>query len=52
MARTALVFVVVLGSVTHALAQDTTARLFHAFTVEPGITYVTASNYDSKLDCT
>jgi len=50
MARTALVLVVVLVSVTHALAQDTTARLIHAFTVEPGITYVTARNYDSKLD--
>jgi acetyl esterase/lipase len=35
---------------THTTAQDTTARLFHDFTVVPNITYLTASNYESKLD--
>ena len=40
----------VLAAVTRTTAQDTTARLFHNFTVVPNITYLTASNYESKLD--
>ena len=41
---------IVLAAVTSTTAQDTTARLFHNFTVVPNITYLTASNYESKLD--
>ena len=41
---------IVLAAVTTTTAQDTTARLFHNFTVVPNITYLTASNYESKLD--
>ena len=40
----------VLALVPRTTAQDTTARLFHNFTVVPNITYLTASNYESKLD--
>ena len=40
----------VLALVPRITAQDTTARLFHNFTVVPNITYLTASNYESKLD--
>jgi acetyl esterase/lipase len=40
----------ILAPVTPAAAQDTTARLFHDFTVVPNITYLTESNYESKLD--
>ena len=41
---------IVLAAVTLTTAQDTTAGLFHNFTVVPNITYLTASNYESKLD--
>jgi hypothetical protein len=51
MARYGLVLLMmVLAPVTRTTAQDTTARLFHNFTVVPNITYLTASNYESKLD--
>ena len=45
-----LVVLALLACGSGVSAQDTTARLFHAFTVVPNITYLTASNYDSKLD--
>ena len=51
MARYGLVpLMMVLAPVTRTTAQNTTARLFHHFTVVPNITYLTASNYESKLD--
>ena len=51
MARYGLVLLMMMSaSVTRTSAQDTTARLFHDFTVVPNITYLTASNYESKLD--
>ena len=51
MARDWLVLLtMVLALVPRITAQDTTARLFHNFTVVPNITYLTASNYESKLD--
>ena len=40
---------IVLAAVTSTTAQDTTARLFHNFTVVPNITYLTASNYSPNL---
>ena len=45
-----VLLMMVLAPVTRTTAQDTTARLFHDFTVVPNITYLTASNYESKLD--
>jgi acetyl esterase/lipase len=51
MARSSVILLAVLfASVICASAQETTARLFHTFTVVPNITYLTASNYESKLD--
>ena len=48
--RHSVVAVLLLVSAVQLMAQDTTARLFHTFQVIPNITYLTASNWDAKLD--